>query len=110
MEIQSELKSLYSLFLLTMIIIIGTFWIPVVTADQISDFKGVADEYTLITTWGEGPYNDDGQLNYPEGIAVDSSGFVYIADTFNNRIQKFDNQGNFIKNWNSGMEVVRKCF
>ncbi|MFH0775419.1 MAG: SBBP repeat-containing protein [bacterium] len=28
-------------------------------------------------------------FNYPHGIAVDSSGNVYVADTDNNRIQKF---------------------
>jgi sugar lactone lactonase YvrE len=28
-------------------------------------------------------------LNYPIGIAVDSSGSVYVADTNNHRIQKF---------------------
>ena len=33
------------------------------------------------------------------GIAVDSSGNVYVADTWNNRIQKFDSDGNFITKW-----------
>jgi DNA-binding beta-propeller fold protein YncE len=27
---------------------------------------------------------------------------VYVADTFNNRIQKFDTNGNFITKWDSG--------
>ena len=33
------------------------------------------------------------QLPTPEGIATDSSGNVYVADTDNNRIQKFDSSG-----------------
>ncbi len=32
----------------------------------------------------------NGQLDEPRGIAVDSGGFIYVADTGNQRIQKFD--------------------
>jgi tripartite motif-containing protein 71 len=48
--------------------------------------------------WGT-PGFGDGQFNNPTGIAVDSSGNVYVADTENNRIQKFDSNGNFTKKW-----------
>ncbi|MBI4378159.1 MAG: SBBP repeat-containing protein [Nitrospinae bacterium] len=34
----------------------------------------------------------DGQFNHPVGIAVDSSGNVYVADEYNHRIQKFSPQ------------------
>jgi DNA-binding beta-propeller fold protein YncE len=41
-----------------------------------------------------GPYNkkvcsEDGQFMTPTGVATDGSGNVYVADTNNNRIQKF---------------------
>ena len=44
----------------------------------------------------------------PEDVAVDSQGFVYVADTGNNRIQKFTNNGTFVTAWgitgnNTGM-------
>jgi uncharacterized protein (TIGR03663 family) len=37
----------------------------------------------------------EGQLNEPRGVAVDSAGNLYVADTFNHRIQVFDPNGVF---------------
>jgi len=42
-----------------------------------------------------------GQFNKPQGIAIGPDGSLYVADTFNNRIQKFDGQGRFISQWGS---------
>jgi DNA-binding beta-propeller fold protein YncE len=39
-----------------------------------------------------------GQLNNHHGIAVDKADNIYVADTDNNRIQKFDKDGNYHKN------------
>ena len=35
----------------------------------------------------------DARFNYPQGIAVDAQGMVYVADTFNNRIRKITPTG-----------------
>lgn len=35
----------------------------------------------------------NGQFNTPSGIAIDSSGDIYVADTGNNRIEEFDRNG-----------------
>ena len=37
----------------------------------------------------------------PSGVAVDSSGNVYVADSGNKRIQKFNSAGGFITKWGS---------
>jgi tripartite motif-containing protein 71 len=41
----------------------------------------------------------DGQFNSPGGGDVDTSGNVYVADSGNNRVQKFDSNSNFITEW-----------
>jgi DNA-binding beta-propeller fold protein YncE len=40
-----------------------------------------------------------GKMKYPEDVAVDSGGNVYIADTGNNRVQVFDSAGAHIAVW-----------
>jgi uncharacterized protein (TIGR03663 family) len=48
---------------------------------------------------GAGGELGDGQFREPWGIAVDAEGRVFVADTWNGRIQVFDNQGNFVRKW-----------
>ena len=43
----------------------------------------------------------DGKLNNPNGVAVDSLGNVYVADSNNYRIQKFTSEGVFLAKWGS---------
>jgi uncharacterized protein (TIGR03663 family) len=38
-------------------------------------------------------------LNGPRGIAVAPDGSIYVADTGNSRIVKFDHQGNYVSEW-----------
>ncbi|MBC7188435.1 MAG: NHL repeat-containing protein [Calditrichaeota bacterium] len=53
-------------------------------------------ELRLLFAFGsEG--DQPGQFRNPMGIAVDLEGNVYVADTGNNRIQKFDGNGRFLK-------------
>lgn len=49
---------------------------------------------------GPGPLQTgDGQFAEPWGIAVAADGTVYVADTWNHRIQVFDSQGQFLRKW-----------
>ena len=49
---------------------------------------------------GAGPLElGDGQFQEPWGVAVDQEGNVYVADTWNHRIQKFTLDGQFLGKW-----------
>ena len=42
---------------------------------------------------------NNGQFNTPGGVATDSSKNVYVADSLNNRVQKFNSAGTYITQW-----------
>jgi DNA-binding beta-propeller fold protein YncE len=44
---------------------------------------------------------EEGSLQRPRGIAAAADGSVYVADTFNHRIQRFDAGGNLLQAWGS---------
>jgi len=43
----------------------------------------------------------DGQFSVPEGIALDTSGNIYVADNLNSRIQIFNSAGTFLRKFGS---------
>jgi DNA-binding beta-propeller fold protein YncE len=61
-----------------------------VTIVSMSNITSNVNAQNLITSF-----------KYPEDVDVDPSGNVFVADTFNSRIQKFTNTGDFIRTWGS---------
>ena len=52
----------------------------------------------FIKAWGQkgtGP----GEFSYPHGLAMDSTGRLFVADRENNRVQIFNQDGKFLAEW-----------
>jgi glucose/arabinose dehydrogenase len=79
--------------LLAGLVLLGSF-------SSIFGIAFAADQFFLVTLWGS--YGTiDGKFKYPRSVAVDAEGNVYLADTGNNRIQKFASNGAFVTKWGS---------
>ena len=49
---------------------------------------------------GAGPLElGDGQFNEPWGVAVGPSGQIFVSDTWNHRVERFDSSGRFSGKW-----------
>ncbi len=53
---------------------------------------------SAVKMWGS-KGKGQGQFNLPHDIAIDSKGNIYVVDTGNHRIQKFDSQGRYLTSW-----------
>lgn len=52
----------------------------------------------FMMKWG-GPGTGPGQFDTPHSIVVDDEGLIYVADRQNRRIQIFDDEGTYLKEW-----------
>jgi len=76
-------------------------------AETVGPMPEVEDEYakrrvqlSSVLAWGSQGAGD-GQLFNPKGVAVDKAGYIYVVDSGNHRVQRFDAQGRFIAKWGS---------
>ena len=81
----------FSSFFILVISFIGSTGIAIGQNNTIND-------YHFSKAFG-GKGVEDGQLSTPHSIDIDKDGNVYVTDTGNNRIQKFDSDGNFLLKW-----------
>src|SRR5262249_11325325 len=56
---------------------------------------------TALTRFGTGYGSLPGELDGPGGIVVDAAGNLYVAESTNGRVSKFDREGNFLTTWGS---------
>jgi DNA-binding beta-propeller fold protein YncE len=62
-------------------------------------------EGNWLTSWGE-PGDQPGQFNVPHSIAVDAQNHIYVADRGNRRIQVFDTDGRFLRQFTIDIPVL----
>jgi predicted membrane-bound mannosyltransferase/sugar lactone lactonase YvrE len=69
----------------------------------------IAEDGTVLHVWGgfgassESEAAPVGKFNEPWGIALGTDDTVYVADTWNHRIQQFTPEGEFINTWGYGI-------
>jgi hypothetical protein len=64
----------------------------------------VDKEGNWLTSWGE-PGSQPGQFNTPHSIAADAQNNIYVADRGNRRIQVFDTDGKFLRQFTIDVPV-----
>ncbi len=68
------------------------------TSGESLEFALTDVTYEYQTYWGSAG-TGNGQFNSPYAICVDKYPYVYVADTHNNRVQKFTTSGGWIRTW-----------
>ena len=84
------MRSAYFLFLFCVLLLLYS-------TVQVASAEG---GYTYTAQWGNGGLGY-GRFSDPEGVAVDSTGNIFVADRLSNRILKFTSTGTFITQWGS---------
>ncbi|MHB8091949.1 MAG: 6-bladed beta-propeller [Syntrophales bacterium] len=70
----------------------NSVWISDTRAHQIFKFSPTGEKLLSLGKRG----TNDGEFNYPTGIAIGKDGRVYVCDTLNARLQVFSETGEFL--------------
>ena len=84
----------------------GSFYVVDTANMRVQKFDSTGKYLALIGSKGSdngqfNPFSDTATGTGPGGVAVDKAGNVYVADTWNHRVQKFDPSGKFLLAWGS---------
>jgi tripartite motif-containing protein 71 len=79
------------------VLVVTGGWMSTVGAVAVHRFTAAGE---FLQRWGADGFGP-GQFDSPAGVAVDRAGNVYVADSDNNRVQKFSSTGHFIRQWGS---------
>ncbi|HET6312254.1 MAG TPA: DUF2298 domain-containing protein, partial [Chloroflexia bacterium] len=89
----------------------GNFYVVDTHNLRIQKFDRDGKFVTMFGSKGNGngqflPFSDEAEGTGPGGIAVDAAGNLYVADTWNHRVQKFDRDGKFLAQWGSFINMA----
>ena len=71
------------------------FWLPIPVTAGSKNSRPTASFSAVIGTKGSG----HGQLGDPNGVAIDRTGNIYVAEASNHRVQKLAPDGTFVAEW-----------
>jgi DNA-binding beta-propeller fold protein YncE len=66
-------------------------WVVDSGNSRVEEFSSTGTYESQFGSYG----SSNGQLNHPNGIAIDSSGNIWVADTFNSRVEEFSSIGTY---------------
>ncbi|MEK7496273.1 MAG: hypothetical protein AAB657_00010 [Patescibacteria group bacterium] len=72
-----------------------------VWGDRNHRVEKIDQQGNLVLSWGT-LGSGNGQFRFPSGVVVDSANNVYVIEEEGSRVQKFTNQGNFIRSFSLG--------
>jgi tripartite motif-containing protein 71 len=79
----------------------------VYVVDGSQGIKRFAPAGPLAGKWGTPNSSEPGGFRQSDGIAIDAQGNIFVADTLNNRVQKFAPDGAPVAQWGSKDGVLR---
>jgi DNA-binding beta-propeller fold protein YncE len=80
----------------------GNVWVADRGNHRVQKFDGDGNFLFKFGNTDGHPSSALGKFDNPRQVAVDKDvKFLYVADSKNNRVQKFDTNGNFVKSWGS---------
>ncbi|MFC4306770.1 S-layer homology domain-containing protein [Cohnella boryungensis] len=78
---------------------IGNVYVADTDNHRIQKRDATTGEWTVLSINAGQPGTGLGEFNRPHAVTVDAAGSLYVADTYNNRIQKLDMTGGFPGQW-----------
>ena len=75
--------------------------LPYLTVEEPAEIRNTASGLYMYPLFSIHSQALTGDFNFPRGIAVAHDGSVYVADTYNHRIQHFSASGTFTETWGS---------
>jgi DNA-binding beta-propeller fold protein YncE len=74
----------------------GSMYVTEARGQRLLKLNSAGTMQWTIGEAGVGSGVDNNHLNYPNGVALDSSGRAYVADSSNQRVQIFDSTGAYV--------------